>query len=162
MGFIRIVWGTAHAPTAMSSYDATLADANVHNYNLVQVSSVIPDGASVESVGTAPDLGPAGERLTVVESQETVSEGTAVAGLGWACEPSGRGIFYEASGTDSDDVETRIEQGLATGRKLRDWQFTDGDNGRRLVTTPEESIEMDSGYTTAVVLAVYGESTPLI
>jgi arginine decarboxylase len=160
MGLIRIVWGTAHAPTEMSSYDAALADANVHNYNLVQVSSVIPDGASVEGVGTAPDLGPAGERLTVVEGRETVSAGTgtAVAGLGWAYEPSGRGIFYEASGTDPDDVETRIERGLDAGRELRDWQYTD--DGRKLVSISDGS--MESGYTTAVVLAVYGESTPLL
>jgi arginine decarboxylase len=159
MGLIRIVWGSAHAPTAMSSYDAALADANVHNYNLVQVSSVIPDGASVESVGTAPNLGPAGERLTVVESRETVSggNGTAVAGLGWACEPSGRGIFYETSGTDPDDVETRIERGLDAGRELRDWEFTD--KGREIVRAKSEA---GSEYTTAVVLAVYGESTPLI
>lgn len=159
MGLIRVVWGTAHAPTAMSSYDTALAEANVHNYNLVQVSSVIPSTASVEAVGTAPDLGPVGERLTVVESRETVSEGMAIAGLGWSSGPSGRGIFYEASGTDPRAVETRIERGLDAGRALRDWQFTD--EGRKIITANDAS-EGESGYTTAVVLAVYGESTPLI
>lgn len=171
MGLIRVVWGTAHGPTAMSSYDAALAEANIHDYNLVQVSSVIPADAPVETVGTAPDLGPAGTQLTVVESRETVSTGTAVAGLGWASEPSGRGIFYEASGSDSGDVEARIEQGLDAGRALRDRQFTD--EGRKIVkaetetNTKSESVlesgsGAESGYTTAVVLAVYGESTPLL
>ncbi|MFC6961667.1 pyruvoyl-dependent arginine decarboxylase [Halocatena marina] len=175
MGMIRIVWGAAHAPTAMASYDAALAEANVHNYNLVHVSSVIPSNATVEAVGTAPNLGPVGEQLTVVESRETVSEGLAVAGLGWASEPSGRGIFYEAGGTDPDDVETRIERGLTAGRTLRDWQFTD--EGRKIVTANNDeskssdrsetgaktvSEQSTSGYTTAVVLAVYGDSTPLI
>lgn len=159
MGLIRIVWGTAHARTAMSSYDAALAAANIHNYNLVQVSSVIPDGASIEAVGTAPDLGPAGERLTVVEGRKTVSEGTAVAGLGWVCEPSGRGIFYETTGTDADAVETRLAQGLDAGRELRDWTFND--EGRKIVRA-ESGSEAGSGYTTAVVHAVYGDSTPLI
>lgn len=166
MGLIRVVWGTAHAPTAMASYDAALAEANVHNYNLVEVSSVIPSTAPVEAVGTAPDLGPAGEQLTVVESRETVSEGAAVAGLGWSSEPSGRGIFYEASGTDRRDVETRIEQGLDAGRALRDWQFTD--ESHKFVTahandeTETQTTPPAGRYTTAVVLAVYGESTPLI
>lgn len=157
MGLIRIVWGTAHAPTPLSSYDAALAAANVHNYNLVQVSSVIPDSASIEAVGTAPDLGPAGERLTVVEGRKTVSDGTAVAGLGWACEPSGQGIFYETSGTDAEAVENQLIQGLDAGRELRDWGFTD--EGQKIVRAESGS---ESGYTTAVVLAVYGESTPLL
>lgn len=167
MGLIRVVWGTAHAPTAMASYDAALAEANVHNYNLVEVSSVIPSTAPVEAVGTAPDLGPAGEQLTVVESRETVSEGTAVAGLGWSSEPSGRGIFYEASGTDRADVKTRIEHGLDAGRTLRDWQFTDESHKTVTATANDESETQTaqpakSEYTTAIVLAVYGESTPLI
>ncbi|PSP40313.1 pyruvoyl-dependent arginine decarboxylase, partial [Halobacteriales archaeon QH_10_70_21] len=73
MGTIRVVWGTATGPTAMASYDAALAAANVHDYNLVSVSSVIPADATVEVVGEAPDLGPAGERLTVVEGRATVA-----------------------------------------------------------------------------------------
>jgi arginine decarboxylase len=175
MGLIRVVWGTAHRPTAMSSYDAALAEANVHDYNLVQVSSVIPADTPVEAVGTAPDLGPVGERLTVVEGRKTVSEETAVAGLGWASEPSGRGIFYEASGTDSNRVEEMIKQGLNAGRALRDRQFAN--EGRKIVRAEMETTaksesesasetgsesESEFGYTTAVVLAVYGESTPLV
>lgn len=158
MGLIRVVWGIAHAPTAMASYDAALADANVHNYNLVEVSSVIPENAAIEAVGTAPDLGPAGERLTVVEGRKTVVEGQASAGLGWATEPSGRGIFYETSGTDPERVTSRLDRGLDAGRALRDWAFTD--SGRKIVTAPSDA--RDDAYTTAVVLAVYGESTPLV
>ena len=71
MNTIRVVHGVGEAATKMASYDAALADANVHNYNLVTVSSVIPSDATVEAVGTAPDLGPAGERLTVVEARAT-------------------------------------------------------------------------------------------
>lgn len=159
MGLIRVVWGSAHAPTAMASYDAALADANVHNYNLVQVSSVIPEDTGVEAVGTAPDLGPAGERLTVVEGRNTVPEGRASAGLGWATEPSGRGIFYETSATDPERVKTQLKRGLDAGRSLRDWEWTD--SGRKIVTATSDAAEAE-GFTTAVVLAVYGESTPLV
>lgn len=159
MGVIRIVWGTASESTAMASYDAALADANVHNYNLVSVSSVIPANATIDAVGDAPDLGPAGERLTVVEGRATVAPGRsepAVASLGWDREPGGPGIFYETSGTDPKAVEDRIEDGLAAGRALREWSF--GDAGRKLVAAEPDS----KRYTTAIVLAVYGTSSPIV
>jgi len=159
MGVIRVVWGTATAPTAMSSYDAALAAADVHNYNLVPVSSVVPADATVEAVGEAPDLGPTGERLTVVEGRATVAPGTddrAVAGLGWVRDADGPGLFYEASGTDSEAVRREIADGLAAGRELREWSFDD--EGSRVVATGADA----EAYATAVVLAVYGESTPLL
>jgi len=159
MGSIRIVWGTGAGPTAMAAYDDALAAANVHNYNLVAVSSVVPATASIEAVGEAPDLGPAGERLTVVEGRATVDPGSsepAVAGLGWDREPDGPGIFYEASGTDSDAVLDAVEAGLAAGRELREWSF--GDRGHKLAVAEPDS----KRYVTALVLAVYGRGEPIV
>ncbi len=159
MGTIRIVWGTATGPTAMAAYDAALAAANVHDYNLVSVSSVVPADATIEAVGEAPDLGPAGERLTVVEARASVApeeSGPAVATLAWAREPDGPGLFYEAGGTDREAVETRAETGLAAGCELRERRFED--RGRRTVSTAAPA----DVHATAVVLAVYGGSTPLL
>jgi arginine decarboxylase len=159
MGRIRVVWGTATGPTEMASYDAALAAANVHNYNLVSVSSVVPAGAAIEAVGEAPSLGPAGRRLTVVEARATVEPGAgdpAVACLGWAREPEGPGLFYEATGNEADAVRERVERGLEAGRELREWTCSEG--GRRLVSADPDG----AAYATAVVAAVYGESTPLL
>ncbi|MEF8783541.1 MAG: pyruvoyl-dependent arginine decarboxylase [Haloarculaceae archaeon] len=159
MSVIRVVWGSGTGPTATSAYDAALADANVHNYNLVTVSSVVPVGPAIEAVGTAPDLGPAGDRLTVVQGRATVGPddpGPAVAGLGWARSESGRGILYEESGTDPEAVRTTIEDGLRRGKELRDWSFVDGN-----VLVREVPASADA-YTCAVVCAVYGESTPVV
>jgi arginine decarboxylase len=156
MSTIRIVRGVGDAPTKMASYDAALAAANVHNYNLVPVSSVIPADATVEAVDTAPDLGPAGNRLTVVEARATTGGvGTVSAGLGWATGP-GPGLFYEASGGDPAAVRRSVEVGLVAGRDLREWQF---DDERITVTTAEADGE---GYTTAVTLAAYGQSVAII
>ncbi|WP_226039547.1 pyruvoyl-dependent arginine decarboxylase [Natrinema sp. DC36] len=159
MSTIRVVWGAASAPTAMASYDAALAEAGVENYNLVSVSSVIPAETRVEAVGTAPDLGPAGERLTVVEARATTAgPGRVSAALAWAQSvDDGPGLFYETAGEmDRDDVERRVREGLDAGRELRDWEFTDP---RAAV----ESRQADSGrHTTAVVLAVYGDSEPIL
>ncbi|OAQ51891.1 hypothetical protein HTG_14665 [Natrinema mahii] len=159
MSTIRVVWGAASAPTAMASYDAALAEAGVENYNLVSVSSVIPAGAAVEAVGTAPDLGPAGERLTVVEARATTAgPGRVSAALAWSqSADTGPGLFYETAGeTDREDVERRVREGLAAGQELRDWQFTEP-------RVAVESCQADSGqHTTAVVLAVYGDSEPIL
>ncbi|MCU4926521.1 pyruvoyl-dependent arginine decarboxylase [Halobacteria archaeon AArc-dxtr1] len=159
MSSIRIVWGSATGPTAMSSYDAALADAGVENYNLVSVSSVIPADVPLEAVGTAPDLGPAGERLTVVEGRATTGEaGQISAGLGWVRSAGdGPGLFYEvADDTDPDDVERRVEAGLEAGAALRDWPFGES-------TVHVESTDASDGeYTTSLVLAVYGESEPIV
>ncbi|MFC5972240.1 pyruvoyl-dependent arginine decarboxylase [Halomarina salina] len=155
MGTIRVVWGTASAPTAMSSYDAALADAGIENYNLVSVSSVIPSDAHVERVGTAPDLGPVGERLTVVEGRSTVEDGPAAAGLAWATTEDGTGLFYESSGRAGESVREEVRAGLRAGMDLRDWAFVD--EGCEVVTA-----DSGDGFTTAVVLAVYGRSSPLL
>ncbi|WP_435176563.1 pyruvoyl-dependent arginine decarboxylase [Halorussus sp. AFM4] len=156
MSTIRVAWGTGTGPTEMSSYDAALADANLHNYNLVTVSSVIPADADVEAVGTAPDLGPAGDRLTVVQARATrAGPGRVSAALGWTTGP-GPGLFYEATGeADPEDVGERVETGLAAGRELREWTFTD-----ERVETATADAEAGT-YATAVVVAAYGESEPI-
>lgn len=156
MSLIRLVWGTASGPTALSSFDAALAEAGIHNYNLVTLSSVIPAEPDVEVVGTAPDLGPVGDELHVVESSATAAPGErAAAGIGWARSESGRGIFYEVDGSDPDGVREEIETGLAAGRELRDWEFVEEDVVVR-------SVEAGDEHATAVVCAVYGRSRPAL
>lgn len=153
---IRVVWGTGTGPTAVASYDAALADAGVQDYNLATLSSVVPPGARVEAVGTAPDLGPVGGRLWTVQSRTTTAgPGRAAAALGWAVGPDG-GVIYEAG--DAEDEATAREQvraGLGAARELRDGDL------------PEEGLESvafdvpEGTYGTAVVLAAYGEAAPV-
>ncbi|WP_290812460.1 pyruvoyl-dependent arginine decarboxylase [Halovivax sp.] len=159
MSTISVVSGAATGPTELSAYDAALADAGVANYNLVTVSSVIPAGAAVEVVGTAPDLGPAGDRLTVVEARATTAgPGSVCAGLGWTeSVDEGPGLFYEAAGEmEADDVERRIREGLVAGGDLREWEL--GEPSVRLSRSEAAAGE----YASAVVLAVYGESEPIV
>ncbi|MFC3959745.1 pyruvoyl-dependent arginine decarboxylase [Halovivax cerinus] len=159
MSTIRVVWGSATGPTEMAAYDAALSDAGIENYNLVAVSSVIPADVPVEAVGTAPDLGPAGERLTVVEGRARAAGPTSVsAGLGWVeSVDGGPGLFYEAVGeVGPDDVERRVREGLDAGADLRDWEF-----GEPTVRVEEASAESGE-YAAAVVAAAYGESEPIV
>lgn len=172
MNTIRVVSGTGTGPTAIAAYDAALADAGVHNYNLVRVSSVLPAGSTVEYVDTAPDLGPIGGKLTVVEARATSERAgtnancgddtnTACAGLGWTVDDDGRGLLYEASGTDPATVRETVAAGLAAGRDLREWSFTD----ERVVTALAQREDGDGTageFATAVVLVVYGDSEPIL
>jgi arginine decarboxylase len=166
---IRIVTGTGAGRTALSAYDAALAAANVHDYNLVTVSSVVPAHATVERVGTAPDLGPVGNRLTVVEARATVGPDTAApacAALGWTRAADGRGLFYEASGPDERAVREAVEVGLADGVALRDWEpTTRGIETVRAAPGAADAVAPaatpEDAYTVAVALAVYGDSTPI-
>ncbi|MHB9287810.1 pyruvoyl-dependent arginine decarboxylase [Halobacteriales archaeon Cl-PHB] len=158
MSTIRVVWGSATGPTAMASYDAALAEANVHDYNLVTVSSVVPEDTDISVEGTAPDLGPRGNRLTVVQGRSTRApdeDVPAAAGLGWARSNEGPGIFYEASGDNPETVRRTIEDGLDHGVELRDWEEGERETFVRLAELD------DDAYSTVVVLAIYGESEPI-
>ncbi|WP_336036174.1 pyruvoyl-dependent arginine decarboxylase [Halobacterium yunchengense] len=155
---IRVVWGTGSGPTELAAYDAALADAGVHNYNLVAVSSVIPADADVEAVGTAPDLGPAGHGLTVVEAHANAAGPRRVsASLAWATSDDGPGLFYEvADEASAADVEERVRAGLDAGMALRNWTYGDA-------TVRTASVNAAAGeYAAAVVVAVYGDGESLL
>lgn len=155
-GMIRLVWGTGTAGTEKGSFDSALAAANVHRYNLRGLSSVIPADVPFEVVGTAPDLGATGNVLDVVLARKTSPPDTrAAAGLAWARTDDGSGIFYEAEGTDPESVRERLVRGIEHGCALRD---IDSPIETRVVTADPVA----EGYSTAVVLAAYGESEPLV
>lgn len=185
---IRVVTGTGAGRTALSAYDAALAAANVHDYNLVSVSSVVPRAAEIEVVDRAPDLGPVGGRATVVQSRSVTADAEMApcAALGWVRAPDGRGVFYEAAGTDLDHVQREVETGLEDGASLREWTpgtptvetvvadpndpdvvagpprariETDGD-GRRSTSEPSRELA-GSHHTAAIALAIYGSAEPI-
>lgn len=155
---IRIAWGVGRGPTELAAYDAALAAAGVHDYNLVELSSVIPAGATVEEVGTAPDLGPAGEALHVVEASATGERGPQTAVLAWARSPDGPGLFYEAGG--SQPSETVVEEaltGIEAGVELRERPY--GEPQTRVATVDADDV---AGHASVVAVAAYGESEPLL
>jgi arginine decarboxylase len=154
---IRLVWGTGHAATAKASFDTALADAGLHQYNLRTLSSVIPAGVELELVDTAPDLGPTGNALDVVVARQTSPPGArASAGLAWARGDDDSGIFYEVADTDPETVGELLRAGIERGCYIRDFDY--GDVETKIVTADSAPDQ----YTTAVVVATYGESKPLL
>lgn len=152
---IRLVWGEGIGPTEKAAFDAALADAGLHRYNLRELSSVVPADVAIETPGTAPDLGPTGNVVDVVLAEQTSQPGArAAAGLAWARDDSG-GVFYEAGNPDPETVTELLRAGIEQGMALRD---LDAPVETRVVTA-EPAAEQ---YTTAVVVAVYGESSSLL
>lgn len=155
---IRVVWGTGRGPTELSAYDAALAAAGVHDYNLLGLSSVIPAGARIEEVGSAPNLGPPGEALHVVEAAAVGRDGPQTAVLAWARSPEGPGLFYEAGGRGS--TEAVVEEaltGIEAGVELRERPY--GEPETRSVSVDADDV---GEYAAAVALAAYGRSEPLL
>jgi arginine decarboxylase len=155
---IRVVAGTATGSTAVASYDAALAEAGLHNYNLLTLSSVVPPGAGIEVIEAAPDLGPVGGKLAVVQARATVEgTGRATAALGWTREEDrGPGVFYETGGEfDRTEARRRLGRGLEHARGIRGWDL-DG-------FSVEVASAMTDGdpFVTAVVVAAYGEAEPV-
>jgi len=154
---IRVVWGTGTGPTALAARDAAFAAANVHQYNLSPLSSVIPADASIESVGTAPDLGPVGGQLDVVAAVATAAEGPASSVLAWTRRDDGAGVFYESDGTASlESVRDRAMTGIQSGIDLREGTYGE-------IATQAATIDAtESAYGAAAVIAIYGSAQPLL
>lgn len=162
---IFLASGTGYGNTTLSAFDAALKEAGIHNFNLLQLSSVIPTGAEVKVVPHyCPDPGEHGYLLYVVLAEtRTDRAGTSIgAGLGWYQLDDGRGVFAEhseqAEGLEPAEVERRVTNMLrSTVRDLcshRGWKFDE-----RLLHNQVASCHVDEQPASALVAAVY-ESRP--
>lgn len=147
---IRVTSGTGEGKTKINAFDRALLDAGIGDYNLIKLSSVIPESSEVE-VGR-PELKEAdyGDKLYIVlsESREDREGYEAWAGLGWTQEESGKGIFMEASRDSKEEVEETIKLEIEDAKTYRD---------EDLKTSEVEIVgkECREGPVCSVVAAVY-------
>lgn len=149
---VEVVWGGAQGRTELGALDGAFAAAGIHDYNLVELSSVVPGGASVVEAGSHDRTAPRGTAMGVVLAEAVVTdEETAVAGLGWHLAAEG-GIFYEASGRSVEACRETLRAGLADARDLRNWAWD-----------PEPTLRITEqrgdGPSASVVAAVFGAVT---
>jgi arginine decarboxylase len=147
---IDLVWGVGEGRTSLGSFDRALSDANIHNYNLVSLSSVIPEGAAVVERGALdPGRWDVGDVLAVVMARETGSEPgeTVAAGLGWMSAEEG-GVFMEHSCGTREECEHELLRNLEDARETRDWNWT-GEPRTKIVEATTEEV------TSVVTAAVY-------
>lgn len=121
---IEVVWGVGDARTGLGAFDTALADANIHNYNLVYFSSVIPENTDVVELGRAERAYPVGEPVGVVlaKNESSRSSERIAAGLGWVHAEQG-GLFMESTAGSAPACRDDLEKKLADARDLRDWDW---------------------------------------
>jgi arginine decarboxylase len=121
---IHVASGVASGPTELAAFDASLYAAGIANFNLLQLSSVIPPNSKViEHDDRIPSVeGEWGDRLYVVKADyRTTIPGTeAWAGIGWVIDDAtGKGLFVEHEGENKEQVEWQIENSLKSLMAIR-------------------------------------------
>jgi len=147
---IAVVWGDGEARTPLSAFDAALADAGIHNYNLVTYSSVVPPEQSVTTVGQVEAPYEVGTPVGVVraERESTRPNETVAAGLGWIRAREG-GVLMESDAGSAAAVRADLREKLADARRLRDWDWA----GDPELAVHEHTVDRTGAV---VVAAVYG------
>lgn len=110
---IFVTSGHGTGITRVSAFDDALNSARIANYNLIQLSSVIPPGSEVTRE-RGPDFDDWGNRLYVVMSAGYAdTPGMEVwAGIGWIQHEDGRGLFVEYSDSSEHNVRDMVVQSL--------------------------------------------------
>ena len=152
---IDVRTGVGRGPTELAAFDAALRDANIANFNLIVLSSVIPPGTDITVLEDATEHRPPGDwgdRLYVVMAQERTSTvgQTVSAGIGWVQdEESGRGLFVEHEGREEWRVRQDIQLSLDAMVQGRPERFGP------MMTRVETARCTDGTPTCALVVAVY-------
>lgn len=120
---ISVVKGQGTGKTTLSAFDAALKDAGVCNYNLIQLSSIIPPGSKVQKERIFPTLREEfGYKLYVVKAEirsEEVGKYIA-AGIGWYQLSDGRGFFVEHEIKGETQIAVESEINLRITNSLKD------------------------------------------
>jgi len=122
---IYVTSGTGEGLTDISALDAALMKAGIANYNLIYLSSVIPEGSRIEIKKLKPKKAEYGKKLYVVIARrdQDTSGKEAWAGLGWSQDRIGRGLFVEHKSESKEAVIRLIRNSLKDMKKLRSYKY---------------------------------------
>jgi arginine decarboxylase len=123
---IRITSGTGTGPTKLSAFDAALDAAGIANYNLLQLSSVIPANSEIIHGKGPLGTGKWGDRLYLVKADMRINTPNmeAWAGIGWVQDKeTGRGLFVEHDGANEQAVRRDIRDSLKALMATRNVDF---------------------------------------
>lgn len=146
---ISIRTSVGRGRTSLSAFDDALHGAGVANYNLIRLSSVIPQPSRIVRT-SEPFAGEHGDRLYCVWASayaERPGE-TGWAGVGWVRDASGRGLFVEHHATTEKELDELIRLSLEDMNERRG-------GGYGPVETAISSASYDRGPACALVLAAY-------
>ncbi len=149
---IYVTDGIGSGRTEKGAFDAALFDAGVANYNILELSSVIPDGSKVvvEKIDRNA-IGEHGYKLyAVLANASADKEGEeAWAGIGWVQnDKTGGGLFVEHHGSSEEEVNKLIQKSLEDMKKYRTQKY--GEIHKKIT-----GIKSDGRPACALVCAFY-------
>ena len=124
---IHITHGFSEGKTELSAFDGALFKAGIANFNLIELSSIIPPRSSIKLGAIDWNNKGFGKKLYVVLSkkEETRPGKSAFAGIGWCQDNTGKGLFVEHSGSTEKEVKELINKSLTDMKKIRNEPFGD-------------------------------------
>lgn len=148
---IYVTKGIGAGKTKVAAFDAALGDAGIQNYNLLYLSSVIPE--NTEIVISKPELkkDEHGWKLYVVvsERKETIPGKEAWAGVGWVFyKGETKGLFVHAEGESEQETITSIQETLADMMEKRGGEY-------EAIQYEVAGIKCEDTPVCAIVSAVY-------
>ena len=133
---IYVTSGAGEGSTDISAFDAALMAAGIADFNLINLSSIIPEGSEVVAQRFKSKDEDYGNRLYVVLQRniQNIPGREAWAGLGWTQDRSGRGFFVEHEAAGKKEIEKFIEDSLEDMKSRRLGEF--GENKTLIRSSP--------------------------
>lgn len=150
---IYIASGSGTGNTPLAAFHKALHKAGIERYNIIQLSSVVPAGATIvqDRMPSFPH-GKPGDRLycVLVRADTDHRRGRIFAGMGWAFDGKG-GLIVEHTGETREKVSRMISLSLGSVYGA----------GLSNLTRGEHVVLADCAEThaCAVVAAVFGHET---
>lgn len=149
---IKVTYGKGEGPTELASFDRALYDAGVGNYNLIELSSVIPKSSEIVVKKIDWNQKEHGYKLYVVLSKsiEKTPGKEAWAGLGWITQKNnkGNGLFVEHESSSKEELNELIDKSLRSMKEYRSEEY-----GK--INKKTEGIKCKDNPVCSVVVAVY-------
>lgn len=118
---IYLTAGTAVGGTALNAFDNALQDAGIADFNLIEISSVVPAGTPIRKLPPDITLPGNGRFLPTVygdiRSNDTGKAIAAAIGIGKPTDSQAAGVIFEYSGHGGEDaavaeVREMVEEGM--------------------------------------------------
>lgn len=145
----NLIWasaGSAEGETELNAFDNALLAAQVGNLNLVRVSSVLPEGATL--LQEPPPITPGSLVPTVYSVHASARAGETVAAcVGIGVGDGSHGMIYESHGHSRVEAEATVRQMIAEGFSRRGLKLKE-----IVVRSAEHKVERIGCAVAAVVL----------
>ncbi|NPA38247.1 MAG: pyruvoyl-dependent arginine decarboxylase [Candidatus Nanohaloarchaeota archaeon] len=114
---------SAEAKYPLTSFDKALYKLGLENVNLIKLSSVLPENASI--VRTLPRPIKIGEIVKAVYTHITTNKGIASCGLAVGMKKGGGGLFYEYAQHNASQKEVKqvLQEMIKEAFEIREWEL---------------------------------------